>query len=231
MVTHALGRPLFAATVPSEIPRRSSEQRGFAIRVLSIRSVPDSKVARRATGVCSEPIVYGAAGVGADPGRRKRGPQAGFGRRYRSEPDQGHLTVQQSHPTRLYYAAVRIPDSELSQGNSRWAGPALGWFGIQLVLSLLACGHTLLSVLSIASCTATSCDYVAFSAAINTMYIGAAVLFVASAVAMFHLRARGRAMLWMPVVGSVMVILLLVGTYVAGRAALTLPLFGNRLSG
>lgn len=176
-------------------------------------------------------IVYGAAGVGADPGRRKRGPQAGFGRRYRSEPDQGHLTVQQSHPTRLYYAAVRIPDSELSQGNSRWAGPALGWFGIQLVLSLLACGHTLLSVLSIASCTATSCDYVAFSAAINTMYIGAAVLLVASAVAMFLLRARGRAMLWMPVVGSVMVILLLVGTYVAGRAALTLPLFGNRLSG
>jgi hypothetical protein len=100
-----------------------------------------------------------------------------------------------------------------------------------LVLALLACGRTLLSTLSIASCTATSCDYVAFSAAINTMYIGAAVLLVASAVAMFLLRARGRAMLWMPVAGSVMLILLLVGTYVVGRAALTLPLFGNRLSG
>lgn len=99
------------------------------------------------------------------------------------------------------------------------------------MLTLLAYGHTFFSTLSIASCTATSCDYSAFSAAINTLYIGAIVLLVASGVAMFLLRAHGRAILWTPILGSIMLIVLLAGTYVAGRAALTLPLFGNRVLG
>jgi hypothetical protein len=102
---------------------------------------------------------------------------------------------------------------------------------MQLVLTLLACAFTIGSTLSIASCTATSCDYSAFSAAINTLYIGAIVLLVASGVAMFLFRAHRLAMLWTPIVGGIMLILLLAGTYAAGRAALTLPLFGNRLAG
>lgn len=102
---------------------------------------------------------------------------------------------------------------------------------MQLVLTLLAYIFTFASTFSIASCTATSCDYSAFSAAINTLYIGAIVLLVASGVAMFLVRAHGLAMLWTPIVCSIVLILLLAGTYVAGRAALTLPLFGNRPAG
>lgn len=126
---------------------------------------------------------------------------------------------------------MRTADKEASLGDPWWAVPTLGWVGIQLVLTLLACAFTFGSTLSIASCTATSCDYSAFSVAINTLYIGAIVLLVASGVGMFFLRAHGRAMLWTPIVGSILLILLLAGTYVAGRAALTLPLFGNRLLG
>lgn len=122
-------------------------------------------------------------------------------------------------------------DNEASLRDPWWTVPPLGWFGMQLVLTLLACAFTIGSTLSIASCTATSCDYPAFSAAINTLYIGAIVLLVASGVAMFLFRAHRLAMLWTPIVCSIVLILLLAGTYVAGRAALTLPVFGNRLAG
>lgn len=126
---------------------------------------------------------------------------------------------------------MRTSVDEESLGDPSWAIPTLGWFGMQFVLTLLAYVVAFGSTLSIASCTATSCDYSAFSAAINTLYIGAIVLLVASGVGMFLLRARGRAMLAPPIVGSILLMVLLAGTYAAGRAALTLPLFGNRLAG
>lgn len=112
-----------------------------------------------------------------------------------------------------------------------WAGSAAALMLAQLLLSGLAVFQTTLSSLSIASCTATSCDYSAFSATLNTLYIGAVVLLIASTVAVTLLRAHGRAMIWPPIVCSFLLILLLMATYAAGRAALTLPLFGNRLLG
>lgn len=102
---------------------------------------------------------------------------------------------------------------------------------MQLVLSGLAALLTVLSSLSVASCTATSCDYSAFSASLNTLYIGAVLLLVASAVAVMMLRAHGRAMIWPPIICSLLLGVLLAVTYAAGRAALTLPLFGNRVLG
>lgn len=49
-------------------------------------------------------IVYGAAAADPDPGHRKREPQGGFGRRYRSEPDQGRLTGRQTLRRHVKYA-------------------------------------------------------------------------------------------------------------------------------
>lgn len=110
-----------------------------------------------------------------------------------------------------------------------WVGPAVGWLAAQFILTVLACVHTFLSTFSVASCTATSCDYAAFTASIHALYGGATALLIASSFAIFLLRKRGRVVIWPPIVGSAALIVLFVVTYVAGRAALTLPLFGNRL--
>lgn len=113
---------------------------------------------------------------------------------------------------------------------TRWE-LATVWLAVQLVLTVFTFIHTFLSTLSIASCTATSCDYAAFSAAINTSYIGASTLLLSTVFLMILLRKHARAVVWAPITGSVLLLLLLAVTYVAGRAALTLPLFGNRLPG
>ncbi|MEW2462235.1 hypothetical protein [Microbacterium sp. K41] len=103
--------------------------------------------------------------------------------------------------------------------------------GLQAVFTVFGFAVTFTSTLSIASCTATSCDYTAFSAAIDTFYVGALVLLAATVVAMLLLGQHPRARSWAPMIGTVLLLLLLAATYVAGRAALTLPLFGNRLPG
>ncbi|WP_431807662.1 hypothetical protein [Microbacterium paraoxydans] len=107
---------------------------------------------------------------------------------------------------------------------------ALG-LGLQVVFTVLGFAITFTSTLSVASCTETSCDYSAFSAAIDTFYLGALVLLAATVVAMILLRQHPRARAWAPMTGTVLLLVLLAATYVAGRAALTLPLFGNRLPG
>src|SRR4051794_11870523 len=113
---------------------------------------------------------------------------------------------------------------------TRWGLPTV-WLGFQILLTVLAFAHTLLSTLSIASCTAISCDYSAFSTAIDTSYIGALVLLLTTVLAMILLRNKARAVVWAPITGIVLLLLLQAVTYAAGRAALTLPLFGNRLPG
>lgn len=117
-----------------------------------------------------------------------------------------------------------------ADASTRWELAAT-WLVVQLGLTAIAFVHTLLSTLSIASCTATSCDYSAFSAAINTSYIGTVVLLLSSALAMILLRKHARARVWAPITGIFLLLLLQAVTYTAGRAALTLPLFGNRLPG
>lgn len=97
----------------------------------------------------------------------------------------------------------------------------------QLFFTVLGAGHTFLSALSIASCTATSCDYAAFAASMNSFYIGSVVLLALAGAAIVLLRHRPAVVL-APIIGIVLLILLLALTYVAGRAALTLPLFGGR---
>lgn len=100
---------------------------------------------------------------------------------------------------------------------------------VQLFLTFLGAAHTFMSALSVASCGEGDCDYSAFAAALNTFYIGAVVLLVASGVAILLLR-HNRFVILAPFLGIVLMITLLVITYVAGRGALTLPLFGNRLA-
>lgn len=111
-----------------------------------------------------------------------------------------------------------------------WVGPALGWLAVQLVITVFALVQMFFSTFSVASCTATSCDYPVFLASVNTLYMGATALLGLSALAVFLVRRRGRVMIWPPIVGSALLMILLSATYIAGRAALTLPLFGNRLS-
>ena len=111
-----------------------------------------------------------------------------------------------------------------------WELPGL-WLAVQIFFTVITCVHTFFSVFSVASCTETSCDYAAFSAAVDTSYAGAFGLLVATVIAMILLRGRPRPMVWAPITGTVLLIVLQVATYVAGRAALTLPLFGNRLPG
>lgn len=103
--------------------------------------------------------------------------------------------------------------------------------GILVIFTAMGFAHTFMSVFSFASCTETSCDYEAFTVAINTSYIGSITLLIAAVIAMILLRKHPRAVLWAPITAVVLLILLQVLTYVAGRAALTLPLFGNRLPG
>ena len=124
------------------------------------------------------------------------------------------------------------PDRFGAGVNTRSAGMSMAsalWLA-QLLLTCLAAAHMLLSTLSIASCTETSCDYAAFSASLNIFYAGAVVLLVASAIAIVLLRRRGRVVLLAPTAGILLLFILLAATYVASRAALTLPLFGNRIA-
>ena len=108
-------------------------------------------------------------------------------------------------------------------------GTAVGWWIAQLVLTVLAYVHMFLSRLSIASCTATSCDYAQFALLIETFNVGAAVLLVAAAVGIFVFRHRARMVIWFPVIGILLTAVLLILTYSLSRAALDLPLFGNRI--
>ncbi|MFB7252388.1 hypothetical protein [Microbacterium sp. NPDC056234] len=112
----------------------------------------------------------------------------------------------------------------------RWEMPTL-WLGILVVFTTMALAHTFMSVFSVASCTETSCDYEAFTAAINTSYIGSITLLIVTVIAMILLRKHPRAAVWAPITAILLLTLLHVLTYVAGRAALTLPLLGNRLPG
>ncbi|SFR62936.1 hypothetical protein SAMN04488591_2566 [Microbacterium azadirachtae] len=102
-----------------------------------------------------------------------------------------------------------------------------GWVA-QLVLTLFGVMNTFLSQLYVDSCTETSCDYGAFAVSINASYIGALVLLVASAFGIVVLRRLKLRPEWAPIVGIVLLITWFVVTYALGRAALQLPLFGNR---
>jgi hypothetical protein len=122
-------------------------------------------------------------------------------------------------------AMQRPRDAAPSGGGSA----AWEWLAAQIVLAVLAYFYMFLSRLSIASCTATSCDYGQY-AVINTIYdVGAVVLLVTTAVGLFVFRRRPRVAMWFPIVGILLSAVLLVATYSLSRAALDLPLFGNRL--
>jgi hypothetical protein len=108
-------------------------------------------------------------------------------------------------------------------------GTALGWWIAQLVLAVFAYVHMFLSRLSIASCTPTSCDYAQFAALNQVFNVGAFVLLVAAAAGIFVFRHRARVAIWFPVIGILLTAALLIVTYALSRAALDLPLFGNRL--
>ena len=112
---------------------------------------------------------------------------------------------------------------------ARWEYSTL-WLAVQVFFTVLVLAHTFMSTLSVASCTDTSCDYAAFSAATNVSYIGAVALLPLSVLAMVLLQNHARAPHWAPITGIIFLLVLHTVTYAAGRAALTLPLFGNRLS-
>lgn len=85
-----------------------------------------------------------------------------------------------------------------------------------------------LSVLSIASCTETSCDYAAFDTFNKIFAIGVIVLLIGAAVGIRLLRHRPSVAIWVPVLAILLTATLLVVTYSLSRAALNLPLFGGR---
>jgi hypothetical protein len=99
-----------------------------------------------------------------------------------------------------------------------------------LILTAIGLVWMFFSQLSVASCTPTSCDYDVYSLAINTFYAGAVSLLVAAAIMIFPLRHRGRLPVLSPTVGIFLLAALLITTYAISRAALDLPLFGNRLN-
>jgi hypothetical protein len=123
---------------------------------------------------------------------------------------------------------IRVRDVEDTRSPSR-VGAALGWWVVQVVLATSFFAHMFLSQLSIASCTETSCDYALYAATINTFNIGTICLLVAAAIGIYVLRRRGWAVVWSPIIGIVLSTALLAVTYAWSRAALELPLFGNRL--
>lgn len=106
---------------------------------------------------------------------------------------------------------------------------AAGLWVVQLAFAFFACVLMFFSQFSVASCTATTCDYSLYAATINAFYIGAAVLLVAAALGIWLSRRHDRAVLWSPLIGIILTLVLLVVTYAASRSALDLPLFGNRL--
>lgn len=122
--------------------------------------------------------------------------------------------------------AMQRPRDAASSGR---IGTALGWWIAQLVLAAPAYVHMFLSRLSIASCTPTSCDYAQFAVLVQIFNVGVAVLLVAAAGGIFVFRHRARVAIWFPVIGILLTAVLLIVTYSLSRAALDLPLFGNRL--
>jgi hypothetical protein len=106
---------------------------------------------------------------------------------------------------------------------------ALAWWGAQLGLAVVAYVHMFLSRLSIASCTATSCDYAQFAVLNETFNVGAAVLLVVALAGIVVFRRQRRVATLFPVIGILLTAVLLIVTYPLSRAALDLPLFGNRL--
>lgn len=118
--------------------------------------------------------------------------------------------------------------ADMSDPTGRVPG-AIALWALQLLLTACAAGMTFLETLSIASCTATSCDYAGYAAIVNTLYIGGVVLLAGSGAAILLLR-HVRGVVFAPIIGILLLIALLMITYVAGRHALTLPLFGNRLA-
>jgi hypothetical protein len=98
-----------------------------------------------------------------------------------------------------------------------------------LLIAVVAYVQMFLSQLSIASCTATSCDYTLYSATINTFNAGAVLLLIVAAAGIFLLEHLARPSFWSPVMGIGLTVALFAATYAMGREALDLPLFGNRL--
>ena len=112
-----------------------------------------------------------------------------------------------------------------------YAGVALGLWAVQAVLTAFGYLNTFLSAFDGDSCGPTPglCDYDSFWAACNTFYVGSLVLLGLSAVGLFVLHRRGRLAVLPPVAGLGAVLLLLVATYAAERAAVQLPFYGNRV--
>ncbi|MFG6504545.1 hypothetical protein [Microbacterium sp. P05] len=100
---------------------------------------------------------------------------------------------------------------------------------LQLIIAVVAYVQMFLSQLSIASCTATSCDYTLYSATVKTFNVGVVILLVVAAAGIFLLENLARPSFWSPVMGIVLTVALFAATYAMSRAALDLPLVGNRL--
>ena len=108
-------------------------------------------------------------------------------------------------------------------------GAAVAMWLVQLLVSAAYFFYMLFSQLSVASCTETSCDYSLYAGIIRGFNIGLAGALLLSAVGIFALRKRGRWAIAAPILGVVTATVLLCVAYPLSRAALELPLFGNRL--
>ena len=108
-------------------------------------------------------------------------------------------------------------------------GIAAGVWALQLLLSAVYFAHMFLSQFSVASCTDTSCDYARFSSIIQTFNVGLMVALLLSAFGIFATRNRGRWAIVSPILGIATATTLLLVAYPLSRAALELPLFGNRV--
>jgi hypothetical protein len=99
----------------------------------------------------------------------------------------------------------------------------------QLVFAAIAFAYMFLSLFSVASCSETSCDYATYSAIHTAFNAGLLVLLVGAAVGIVLLRRRPRIVIWIPVAGILLTVLLLLVTYPLSRDALGLALIGDRL--
>jgi hypothetical protein len=108
----------------------------------------------------------------------------------------------------------------------------LGFAGALLALQLLLSGfffvYMLLGLMSIASCTDTSCDYALLDTIMKTFQISLALTLVLSTIGIYLLRARGWLAVAVPAVGIVVATTLVLIAYPLTRAAMELPLFGPR---
>lgn len=110
-----------------------------------------------------------------------------------------------------------------------WGASAVGWFCVQVFLTVVASVYMFMSQLSIASCTDTSCDYASFALAMDVYFIGAAVLTLGSPVVAVILWRKEWRVSLAPFVATLLLVLLVVCTYVWSVDALDLPLFGGRV--